>query len=333
MSDEQGLVDDEVVVITESDDLGAVTDVVDDLNVVTDSYRREPLPSTDVFGDFVVGPGRFDVQLAPGETRVMELTVANRLGVGRFFSVTAEDMVSAGRGDGAVTLLGDEIGPYTLRDFVSVPYDRFFVEHGQRVRIPVTVSLPPDAEPGGRYGSLLIQTATDPADPGQGAGARSGSTVISRIGTLFFVTTPGDIDRDTALIDFRTRNTQRFFATGPITFDIVTENFGTVHTTPYGRVVITNILGEEVGSVNLDPWFVMPQSIRSRDLTWNRELLIGRYTATAQINRGYDDIIDEMSFTFYVIPWTLVGGIFFGLFTFFLLLRFFFSRFEFKRKE
>ncbi len=324
---EIGTLDDELVVLDESeDDQPADVD-----NMPTDSYKREPLLSREAIGDFVIGPGRFDVSLAPGQTRVVQMTVANRTGEGKIFTFETEDAQGSADPNRTVDLLGDKQGPYTLRDYISVPHWSFYLEHGQRALVPVTISLPPDAEPGGRYGSLLVSVTSKPTEE-RGAGTRSASAIISRLGTLFFITTPGDIEWNSALTGFSTRNSQRFFGSAPITFDITQENFGTVHTVPYGRVTITNILGEEIGRVNLDPWYVMPQAVRTRELVWNRDLVIGRYTATAQINRGYDDIVDEMSFSFYVIPWKLALMVFAILFFFFLGLRFFFSRFEFKRK-
>ena len=326
-----GLLDDEVVVIeVDETDTAILTDSAPD--VVRDSYVREPLPSREAFGDFVIGPGRFDVQLAPGQSRTVEMTVANRLGEGRFFSFDTEDMTGSTDPSQTVQLLGDAVGPYTLRDFISVPHQRFYLEHGERARIPITITLPADAEPGGRYGSLLTAVTSNPLEVSLDGGTRSGAPVVSRIGTLFFITTPGDIVRDSELVDFAARNNQKFFAAGPVTFDVVVENSGSVHTSPYGQMVITNIFGEEVGRTNLDPWYVMPESVRAREIRWDREALFGRYTATMAVNRGYDDIVDEMSYSFYVIPWKWLVMVFGGLFIFFLLLRFVFSRFEFKRK-
>ena len=90
--------------------------------------------------------------------------------------------------------------------------------------------------------------------------------------------------------------------------------------------------GEEVGFVELDPWFALPASLRLREVSWSREFLIGRYIATAKINRGYDDIIDEATLTFWVFPLRYILGGLIVVFLFAFLIRAFFKRFEFKRK-
>ena len=298
----------------------------------TDTYPREKLPTDDAFHDFVVGPGRFAIELSPGESKVVEVIVSNRMGERKRFSLETEDMTGSSDPSQAVVLLGNEQGPYTLRDYIKIPNKTFYLNNGERVRVPVTVSLPANAEPGGRYGSLLVSIVSDPNKAETPDGAKPGSVIISRIGTLFFVTTPGKIEQNMEMKSFETVNAQKFFTKSPVTFAIVSENKGSVHTTPYGEVRLYNMTGNEVGFTELEPWFVMPKSLRLREVTWNRDFLLGRYTAVAKINRGYDDIVDEKSFTFWVIPLQLIGGVFVGLFVLFLFFYFILSKFEFKRK-
>ena len=124
-----------------------------------------------------------------------------------------------------------------------------------------------------------------------------------------------------------------WYEKGPINLSIAYENTGAVHVNPYGEVSIKNMFGEEVGFVELEPWFVLPKSLRSREFDWDREFLLGRYTVTAKINRGYDDKIDEVSTTFWVLPWKLVTGAFAILFIVIFCIRAFFRNFEFSKKK
>lgn len=297
-----------------------------------DNYKREKLPNDDVFNDFVVGPGKFELELAPGQSRTVELIISNRMGQRELFELSFEDAEGNSSGDAVVSLLGERTGPYTIKDYLSVPYSKFYLDQGERVRVPVTISIPADAEPGGRYGSVLTSITTNPNDDGEGSGTRSASAIVSRIGTLFFVTSPGDIDRQGQLSAFDTTSGKHFFFSGPVDFQMVFENTGSVHLTPSGLLSITNILGETVGEVELLPWFVLPQSVRTKPVSWNREFLLGRYEATLELNRGYDNIVDTQTVVFWVLPWKLMLSVFAGLFVFFLIIRFFTSRFEFKRK-
>lgn len=282
-------------------------------------------------GDFVVGPGRSEIQLQPGQTYVQEVLVTNRLSDNREFILEVEDITGTTDGSRAVALTGDEVGPYSIRDLISFPQDRFELGLGERARIPVTISVPDDAEPGGYYGSVLVSTVSTEAETTpQGTVARS--PVIARIGSLFFVTVDGETLREGETLGISTIEDRSFFQSGPIEFAVLFENSGTVHTNPYGELSITNMFGEEVGYVELEPWFVLPRSLRSREITWDREFLLGRYEVTARINRGYEDVIDEVTTSFWVLPYRVVGGAFVILFVVILLFRFITKNFEFKRK-
>lgn len=289
-------------------------------------------PSLPGRGDFVVGPGKTELTVPAGEYRIVELLLTNRAGGDRVFNIVTEDAAGTRDPSVPVRLLGAERGPYTLKDYLEFPEKQIRLSNNERARVPVTVRIPADAEPGGLYGSVII-TTTEPGDTeGSATGAAPRSAVVSRIGSLFFVTVPGEVETSGVFQSFETVPPQKFFTKGPIQFQILYENTGSIHLNPYGEMRITNMFGEEVGFVELDPWFALPQSLRSREVEWNREFLIGRYTATVNLNLGYDDIVESKELVFWVIPWQPIALVFVGLFLIFLLLQFIFKNFEFKRK-
>ncbi len=285
-----------------------------------------------VEGDFVVGPGKVELEIKPGTSKTVMMMVSNRIGKTQDFSLSTEDVTANKDPSVTVQLLGGQRGPYTLKDYIQLPTTKITLEHGQRARFPVTISVPADAEPGGRYGSVLVKTLAVEANDGREENIVPQSPIEARIGTLFFVTISGETERSGNLLELNTVPDSAWFEQGPITFGILFDNTGSVHLAPYGRLSITNILGDEVGFVELDPWFALPKSQRFREVLWNNSNLFGRYTATLELNRSYDDVIDYDSVTFWVLPWKLVLGGFAGLFFVLFLMRSFFKKFEFKRK-
>ncbi len=281
-------------------------------------------------GDFVVGPGRAEIEVLPGQTVTYEISISNRISDGRTFELSVEDVAGSADGSQAVVLLGESRGPYTVKDYISFPSNTFKLDLGERARIPVTISIPPDAEPGGFYGSVLVSTLKEEEEIA--ANAISRSPIIARIGTLFFITVPGEVQRSGQVKDLSLLNDQWWYESGPISLAVTYENTGSVHLNPYGELRIKNFFKEEVGFLELEPWFALPKSLRSREVRWDREFLFGRYVATVYINRGYDDVVDEKSIVFWVLPWKIVGGIFLIVFLFVFSIRAFFKNFEFKRK-
>lgn len=302
---------------------------------IAHAYTVEKIPEGDTpVGDFVVGPTKTELSLEPGTEHPLELLVTNRMGERRVFNLTTEDMKGSDDLTQNIVLLGDDRGPYSLKDYLKISDTRIELESGERARIPVIISIPKDAQPGGLYGSVLVSTAPQ-ARPGEsdGTGAQAGSVIVARIGSLFFITVPGDVKKEGNLVKFSTLpEGKKLFSRGPIDFQLLFKNTGSIHLDPYGTISIKNMFGEEVGLVNAEPWFAMPDSTRLRQIAWDRPYLFGYYTAEARINRGYDDQSDTAKVSFFVIPWTLIALVFVGLVLVFFVFRFIGRSFEIKRK-
>jgi len=156
--------------------------------------------------------------------------------------------------------------------------------------------------------------------------------IIARVGSHVFLTVGGEQVSSGQTLAINTIPDATWYTSGPIQLGVVYENTGSVHLNPYGEVTVKNILGEQVGYVELEPWFVLPESLRTREIEWSRDFLLGRYTVEARINRGYDDIIDTVTTSFWVVPYQVIMYLFGGLFLLFFVIRLFLRTFELKRK-
>jgi len=296
------------------------------------AFTIEKLNGVEVRNDFVLGPGKTELSMDPGESQSREMIVTNRTGHDVTFKIEVEDFVGSRDPSRPTILLGKEKGPYSLKDYLNIERKEFVLKQGERARIPVVVKIPADAEPGGRYGTVLVSAQPSNNKLKSEAGvARGGAKIITRLGTLFFVRVNGNLVEDGSLKSFRTRD-RKIFSGGPIPFDLLFENRGNVHLDPYGTIEITNIFGRQVGKIEIDPWFAMPNSLRFREVHWDKTFLVGRYKAHAEIHRGYGDKIDKADIVFWVIPWrTIVTGLII-LFLIVLFGRWLFSKFEIRRK-
>ena len=286
-------------------------------------------------GDFVLEPAKLEVSLDPGAAVTRELNIINRLGETRKFTIDIEDFTGTKTGEKAVVLLGEEKGPYSLKDYLKPEVREFTLKSGEKMILPITVSVPADAEPGGRYGSVLVATSPAEEAGGEGAGAKGGTKIISRLGALFFVRVNGPVEEKGELKEFLPDKPAKkvyYDRNGPRGFKLAFRNDGSVHLNPYGVIEISNLAGMTVDKIEVKPFFAMPGSLRNRYIEWGDKTLMGRYKATALINRGYGDLVDEKSFVFWVIPWKIILGVFAAIFFIVLVVRLFFSRFEIKRK-
>lgn len=295
------------------------------------AYQIQDLINAKVEGDVVLGPTKTELFLDPGETITQEITVTNRTGSALNFKVEIEDFKGSHDLDQNIVLMGEEKGPYSLRDWLKPEITEFTLKHGQRIQIPVQISIPAGTEPGGHYG--VVFASVQPPAAGTEAEkekAKGQVAIVSRVGTLFFVRIAGEVEENGYLKEFKTP--KNYFEKGPIPFGLLFENNGSVHLAPYGAIEIKNLLGSTVGEMEVDPWFVMPDSSRKREVSWEKGFLFGKYTAVVSLNRGYQDIIDQKSIDFWVIPWKVVLAGMVGLFLIILLFRWIFGHFEVRRK-
>ena len=297
------------------------------------AYEIQDLENVAVSKDFVLGPGKIELFMDPGDEASRELLITNRLGKTMDFNVEIEDFRGSRDINENVVLLGQERGPYSLKDYILPERYQFSLNHGQRMILPVKIKIPLDAEPGGLYGSVII-TTSNPQEKLKSEKEKAAGQVkvVSRLGALLFVRVGGDVQEDGLLKDFGIKNNQRFFEKTPIAFKILFENNGSIHLLPYGLIEIKNIASKKIDEVKIDPWFVMPDSLKLREITWDKKPLFGKYTATISVNRGYDDIIDQQSLSFWIIPWKIVLAAVIVLILIALFLRWLFSKFEIRRK-
>ena len=110
-------------------------------------------------------------------------------------------------------------------------------------------------------------------------------------------------------------------------------NNGNIHLNPKGEIVIKNMIGTQVDTIPVESWFALPQSLRLREVVWDRAALAGKYTATAKIERGYNNESDTVTITFWVLPWKPIALGVLGIFVLLFIIRFVATHFEFKRKS
>jgi len=277
-------------------------------NSIVLAAKIEQLDKTPIAGDYVIGPGKNEIRLNPGEQIVKILTVTNRYGKEMEFKIEIEDFAGSNNVQEPLVLLGQEKGPYSLRDFLHPETVEFKLQHGDRISVPITIIIPKDSQPGGLYGSIIVSTKPVVKPNLIDASTSNGNiTIVSRLASLFFVRVNGQVKEEGKISNF---SVDKSFYTQPnIIFKTLFENSGNIYLNPYGLLKIENIIGSKVDEIKIDPYFVMPGSVRQKEFITKRSIMFGRYKATLQMNRGYENIVDERAVFFWVLPWKIVSMI------------------------
>jgi hypothetical protein len=280
-------------------------------------------------GDFVLEPGKIEIYLNPGESVVKNVAVTSRINRKQKFRITTEDFIGSQNPETPVVLLGNDKSPYSFKDNLKPDVKDFSLDLGQKIEIPVTVTAPKDAQPGGFYSSVIVSSVPDNNPDGSAAGTR----LISRVGVLFFVRVNGDVKESGSLEEMRVTGPRLgFLQGGPLSFEMLFRNSGNIHLVPYGVITVTNIFGQKVTELPVDAYFALPNSLRYRQVTWPKEFLFGYYKAHLEMHRGYSDIVDTKDVGFWVLPWMYIGSIALVIFVIFTLFYLFTKKFELKKR-
>lgn len=289
--------------------------------------------SVDAKNDFIVEPGKMEVDVNPGDTIVRDVSITSRISTSTQFLVTTEDFEGSQSEDQPVVLLGDKSSPWSFKDNLVPAVTNFTLNLGDRIDLPVTINVPKNASPGGYLAAVIISNQPQ-VDIDTNSGA-TGARIISRVAVLFFIRVAGVASSSGYTEDFRIANEQKVYSSMPDTFKILFNDTGNIYLVPYGEITINNMAGSVVGSIPVNAFFALPDSLRYLDVTWtdNGAFRIGRYTATLELNRGYDGIVDTKTIVFWILPWRIVAPILAGIIILAVLMYFIFSRFEFRRKK
>lgn len=199
-------------------------------------------------------------------------------------------------------------------------------------RVPLTINIPKNADPGGYYGAVLFHTVPSGLSE-EDSGAGTGTSIAA----LFLVTVPGDIEESGELVEFFMD--RDIYETPPLGAVVRFANQGSVHLKPQGRVEIYNTFGKLLGSmeINLDGGNVLPGDVRRYTETWGMTrslftdsffelplgdpLMMGRYKAKLWLWYGQDQRSIEAVDHFWVLPWKLIVIVWVGLTIFFYITR------------
>jgi hypothetical protein len=277
---------------------------------------------------FVISPVNLELTLAPGETTAQNIIIVNRLGKTADFQITKEDFVGATDPEKATSFLGDaSAGVTTAKDWITTDVDQISLNHGDRLNMQVKITAPENAVAGSHYAAIFASVSGEDSSVGNGK-----VKLISRVGTLILINIPGNNRESGGITDFS--SDKRYYRQGPVEFNTTFQNTGNVYEKVRGEVAVKNILGTEIAHIALKDWTVLSDSSRNQSATWDRKWLLGRYTAKLTTFYGLGgNLKDSRTIVFYAFPWHVALLILLILIVVYYLLKYFFSKFEIKKKE
>jgi len=240
-----------------------------------------------------ISPLIFELSANPGDIVKNNLKVSNSGNTNLTINMEVEDFTAVGEG-GSVIVQERDNDTYSLSKWVTIEPESFDLRPGEQRLVEFSITVPFNGEPGGHYGSILVNAAPPEVV--------SGPALAQKAGSLVLLSVAGEVQENVIVKEF---SAPAFLEKGPVDFLLRFENRGSVHIRPRGFVTITNMFGKKEADIPFPQKNVLPNSIRKIDASWEPVFAIGRYTATLVANYGTDNLPLAASVRFWVFPWKM----------------------------
>ena len=237
-----------------------------------------------------ISPLTFDITVDPGQVITNFLTVYNNTQSAGSFTIEAEDFSPIGE-TGGVAITSNVPEELSAKGWLSFEPASFSLEPGGSKDVQFTLKVPLDANPGGKYTSILVSSA---------GGSTGGPSVTQKVANLLLIKVTGPVEENLRVQSFEAPN---FLENGPVPFSLRIQNGGTVHLRPAGFIFVTSWWGGEQAKIPVPQARVIPKTVRALDLSWDQKWLFGKYTASFAGIYGSTNEPLAATKTFWVVPW------------------------------
>lgn len=251
-----------------------------------------------------ISPALVELNAERGKTYTIKLNVTNVTSSDLVYISSIDDF-NAKDESGTPQILMDSNLPATasIKSWVST-MSTFSLKAHKSQTVIAEVKIPNDAEPGGHYGVVRFSGhAPEIEDSGVGLSASAGALVLIRVS--------GAITEQASVASFYTsRNDEQtsFFEESPIVFVARVTNGGNIHVKPVGSIELRDMFGGLVTTmpINDEKSNVLPDSTRRFEATFNKDWMIGRYSATLTLGYGTTGQALTATTNFWVIPYKVI---------------------------
>ncbi len=241
-----------------------------------------------------VSPHTFEMHVFPGETRADSIKITNNSEVPLPVEVRIVDFTASDEIGGMAFDESDQDISISSRKWFSIEKPNLILEAGETEKIPFTISVPEEAEPGGHYSVVLFE----PRMPSYYF-AEGHPKVVPVIGVLFLLSVKTlslepEASQKLEVIEFSVPEEERLLVLentaskllgsivhaateieivekSPSSFILRIKNNDIYHIKPFGRVLIYNVFGKKIGEAEVAQTTILPGKIRQFPVEFSSE--------------------------------------------------------------
>jgi hypothetical protein len=240
-----------------------------------------------------ISPVRFELEAERGKELIEEVELTNAGSRQVTVQTSTNDFVAEGDQGKPRFVPGNQY-EWSLSNWIEVEPSSFVLEPGEKKKVQVSIRVPVDAEPGGHYAAVLFSSSPS---------SSTGTAVVTKIGTLFLLSVPGEIvESGSAAL-----TVPRLWEKGPVSFTVMFKNEGNVHVKPVGTVKVSRLWGRQMAEFAAGGENVLPNSSRQFSAEWQDVPSIGIFSARAELSYGKTGHTTLSPAAYFVVlPWKLV---------------------------
>jgi hypothetical protein len=261
-----------------------------------------------VSGDALkVSPVRWDLEMDPGTTKVVDLFIQNLTSVPARLHPAINDFTASADESGkpSVILDEDKFAPnHSLKRFAQ-PMADITVQPREQKTVKLTIVVPKGAAGGGYYGAVRFSPAVDDGN--------KNVNLSASVGTLILLKVNGDTKEQMSVASFDVRQNGKastFFSNNKnLTLVVRFKNEGNVQVDPFGTVILKKS-GKVIDTIQVNNktprGSVLPDSIRRFDENLRKVGGFGKYTIEGSFGYGTSGQLLTVKKTFYVVPVAII---------------------------
>ncbi|MCK4592563.1 hypothetical protein KAT63_03965 [Candidatus Parcubacteria bacterium] len=250
----------------------------------------------------MISPLTFDLTANPGDVLKNKLRIINMSDNVTPVTINIENFKAVGEIGQVIIAPVEEEMIYSLKNWMKAEANEFILGPNEQKVVDFMIEVPLNAEPGGKYGSILASIG------GENATGGMGTSVVQQVGSLVLLVVSGEVKEN---LEIKSFSTPSFLEYGPVPFEIKFENKGSIHVKPRGFISISSWGNKKEIDLELPLNNVMPGAVRKIETNWDTKWLFGKYTATIVGGYGTSNIpINPMTIEFWVLPWKLMLAVF-----------------------
>lgn len=245
-------------------------------------------------------PPRLEINVQPDGSTSHIIKVRNESKETKTITTEVQDfIVENNQGTPLIIEANQENNRWAASSWIQISPSTVKLKPGETKALTLTVLPPANALPGGHYVMILHTPETFSSL------SSTGASIKTQVGTLVYITIPGDIKQAALLQSF---TSPKFSEFGPIDFNSNIKNLSDIHIKPVGAINVTNFLGRKISSLELNPnnINIFPYTSRDFETQLEKKWLFGRYKAELKAFYGTNGGLISSAIYFWVIPWRLI---------------------------